>query len=387
MKRTSILLITIATVAGCSSGSPRAVRTTEVPPPSPVATSTSVTTSVSKAAAIGFVPATAAPVAAPNAEPLAIVQSGRDVLGVQPGRAPLWRVADAVVALDGSALLTATPEAGTSSAVTLVEVFDTRSAKMLGHWEIAGAVEASVVAPKGNFVALTSNLGTRTRLVVIDSATGLVTDRLLPGRIRPEAFSVKGAMDSVYLYALDDRPVVNPSYYRVQAIDVATGERFDTNSRDKSAPPEDMTGTSVRAIASEDGVLLATLYRNPGKRPAAFVHILNLKLGFTYCADLPSPFGTSLPGTDSIALTDNDKSLLVASGSSFATIDFAATRDYDSSPIAITVSPAPPASKDLLNPRGAARTAAGVVDVVDGSVRLAGKSTPVGDTAMLLAVV
>jgi hypothetical protein len=382
MKRTSILLIAIATIVGCSSGSPRSVRTTEPPTTSPAATSTSapVTTAVAPSE-----PATTTPVAAPNSGPLAIVRSGRDVLGVQPGQAPLWRVSDAVVALDGSAMLTATPKAG--SAGTRVEVFDTRSAKMLGHWEIDGAVEASVVAPKGNFVALTSDLGTRTRLVVIDSTTGLITDRVLPGRVRPEAFSVKGAMDSVYLYALDDRPVVNPTYYRVQAIDVATGERFDTTSRDKSEPPEDMTGTSVRAIASQDGVLLATLYRNPGKRPAAFVHILNLKLGFTYCADLPSPFGTSLPGTDSVALTDHDKSLLVASGASFATINFAATRDYDSAPIAITVSPAPPESKELLNPRGAARTDAGIVDVVDGTVRLAGKSTPVGETAMLLAVV
>jgi hypothetical protein len=382
MKRTSILLITIATVASCSTGSPRAVRTTVPPTTFPVATATSapVTTAVAPSE-----PATTTPVAVTNSGPLAIVRSGRDVLGVQPGQAPLWRVSDSVVALDGSAMLTATPKAG--SAVTRVEVFDTRSAKMLGHWEVDGTVEASVVAPKGRYVALAHDLGTRTRLVVIDGTTGTVTDRELAGQVRPEAFSVQGALESIHLYALDYRPALNPTHYRVQTIDVATGERFDTNSRDKSVEPEDMTGTFVRAIASEQGDMLATLYRNPGKRPAAFVHILNLAFAYSYCADLPEPFGSSAPGTDAIALTDHGKSLLVASGDSFATIDFAAVRDYGPSPVSITVSTAPSQLKDLLNPHGAVRTDAGVVDVVDGSVRLAGKVTPVGDTAILLAVV
>jgi hypothetical protein len=382
MKRTSILLIAIAVVASCSSGSPRSVRTTEPPTTSPAATSTSapVTTAVAPSE-----PATTTPVAAPNSGPLAIVRSGRDVLGVQPGQAPLWLVSDAVVALDGSAMLTATPKAG--SAVTRVEVFDTRSATSLGHWEVDGTVEASVVAPKGRYVALTHDLGTRTRLVVIDGTTGTVTDREFTGQVRPEAFSVQGALESVYLYALDYRPALNPTHYRVQTIEVATGRRTDTSSRDKTVEPEDMTGIFVRAIASEQGDMLATLYRNPGKHPAAFVHILNLAFAYSYCADLPEPFGSSPPGTDAIALTDHGKSLLVASGDSFATIDFAAVRNYDPSPVSITVSPAPPPLKELLNPRGAARTDAGVVDVVDGIVRLAGKSTPVGDTAMLLAVV
>ena len=65
-----------------------------------------------------------------------------------------------------------------------------------------------------------------------------------------------------------------------------------------------MHGHAVHGVMSEDRTLLATLYRNPANTDEpAFVHVLDLQHGWSYCADLPVPFGTGAPGTDLIELT------------------------------------------------------------------------------------
>ncbi len=111
------------------------------------------------------------------------------------------------------------------------------------------------------------------------------------GDLRPEAFSVDGQL----VFALDYRG----DHYRVQTIDLATGDRYDTSDRDKTLPPEDMNGAAVRGVLSADRTLLATLYRNPGDADEpAFVHVLDLQNGWSYCADLPPPFGTGAVGSD-----------------------------------------------------------------------------------------
>jgi hypothetical protein len=384
MKRTCALLFAILISASCSSGGRTAVRTTEPvaqtsAPSTTAASSTTVATTTTKAAVV----ATTAPVPAPNGRPLAVIQAGNDVLGVQPGFEPLWRMRDAVVAIDGSAILTTKPDTTADQPRTIAEVFDTRSGAGLGRWTIDGAVTGSVVAPDGKHVALTADRGLNTRIVVINAETGVIRDFGATGHVRPEVFQRDGS----YLFVLDDRPAAAPTYYRVQSIEVATGQRFDTNSRDKGEEREDMTGAPVRAISSADGVMLSTLYRNPGKNPTAFVHIINLEMGYTYCADLPAPFGTGAPGTDSIALSPDGKQVLVASAGSFATINLEQARQYDSTPVSMTTSLVPPPHADLLNPRGAVSTPDGIVEVIDGHVRLGGRATPVDATATLLAVV
>ena len=45
--------------------------------------------------------------------------------------------------------------------------------------------------------------------------------------------------------------------------------RYDTTDRDKTLEPEDMHGATVRGVLSTDRTLLATLYRNPGRRRRA----------------------------------------------------------------------------------------------------------------------
>ena len=132
----------------------------------------------------------------------------------------------------------------------------------------------------------------RRPVVVFDTSTGTDAAPLtLTGDVQPEAFSIDGSLVFALNYVGD--------HYRVQTIELATGERYDTNDRDK-VPPEDMHGQAVHGVMSKDRTLLATLYRNPGDADEpAFVHVLDLQHGWSYCADLPAPFGTGPPGPTS----------------------------------------------------------------------------------------
>jgi hypothetical protein len=143
-----------------------------------------------------------------------------------------------------------------------------------------------------------------TKLVVFDTTTGMQTHNLdLTGDLQPEAFSVDGQ----FVFALAYRG----DHYRVHTIDLAMGQQYDTGGRDKTVEREDMHGTSVRGVLNADRTLLATLYRNPGNaKEPAFVHILDLRNGWAYCADLPPPFGTGRVGSDHIELTPADTVLV-----------------------------------------------------------------------------
>ena len=211
--------------------------------------------------------------------------------------APAWMEPGAVAALDASAVYSIRAD-------ELVRL-DPRSGAAQSSWpRPPGGLSISAVAPGGRWVALTNrargygNQGrASTEVVVFDAKAGAEVHRMpLTGDVQPEAFSVDGR----FVFALDYRV----DYYRVQTIDVANGMRYDTSDRDKTIPPEDMHGTSVHGVMSADGTLLATLYRNPGNvAEPAFVHVLDLEHEYSYCADLPSPFGTGPLGSDTIELT------------------------------------------------------------------------------------
>ena len=62
--------------------------------------------------------------------------------------------------------------------------------------------------------------------------------------------------------------------YRVDTLDLATGERYPTIDENKDVVG-DMAGQRVKGVLSADGQLLATLYQTPGApEPGAFVHVL-----------------------------------------------------------------------------------------------------------------
>jgi hypothetical protein len=68
-----------------------------------------------------------------------------------------------------------------------------------------------------------------------------------------------------------------------------------------------MHGHPIHGVLSADHTMLATLYRDPtSDDQPAFVHVLDLRGGWSFCTDLPAPFGTGAPGTDAIQMTPND---------------------------------------------------------------------------------
>jgi hypothetical protein len=217
------------------------------------------------------------------------------------GAAPIWREPEAVAALDGSAVFSVRH----GDVDRLVRI-DERLGDVVSSWPLVGRLSIRAVAPGGRWVALTDSQPEdapsrdATELVVFDSDAGAVAHHLtLAGNIEPEAFSVDGQL----VFAL----AFHGDHYRVQTIDLATGRRRDTSDRDKTSPAEDMYGHVIRGVLSSDRTLLATLYRNPGNpEEPAFVHVLDLEHAWSYCADLPRPFGTGEPGTDAIELTPSD---------------------------------------------------------------------------------
>ena len=215
--------------------------------------------------------------------------------------AAVWKEPDAIAALDGSAVFSVRR----GDLDRLVRI-DERFGDVTASWIVPSGLAISAVAPDGQWIALTDGQPgyepgrVATRLVVFDTAAGAVThQRLLAGDTEPEAFSVDGKLVFALVYHSD--------HYRVQTIDLATGARDDTSDRDKRNPAEDMHGHAIRGVLGAGRTLLATLYRNPGDpEEPAFVHVLDLQHAWSYCADLPTPFGTGAPGTDVIELTPSD---------------------------------------------------------------------------------
>jgi len=233
---------------------------------------------------------------------LVLAQFTAGVGAVSPSsKSPIWTDPASVSAVDGSAVFSIRHQGSDR----LVRV-DLHSGAPVSSWPLTKGLAISAVSPGGRWVALTNRKRDATTLVVFDSEIGSEAHRMvLSGDVRPEAFSVDGDV----VFALDYRG----DHYRVQTIDLSSGRRGDIIGRDKRVDAEDMRGASVRGVMNADRTLLATLYRNPGNvEEPAFVHVLDLEYGWSYCADLPPPFGTGSPGTDVIELTPRN-TVVVAS--------------------------------------------------------------------------
>jgi hypothetical protein len=241
---------------------------------------------------------------------LVLAQFSKGVGAVAPGyAAPIWNDPAAVSAVDGSAVFSVRRH-GQDRLVRL----DRHTGAAVSSWRLASGLSISAVAPDGRWVALTDrpheygdlSAGGFTEVVVFDPAAGAAVHHLtLSGNLAPEAFSVDGALIFALHYLGD--------HYRVQTIEIASGRVYDTSDRDKTLSPEDMHGAAVRGVLNTDRTLLATLYRNPGDaEEPAFVHVLDLEYGWSYCADLPKPFGTGPEGSDVIALTASNTVVVAA---------------------------------------------------------------------------
>ncbi len=200
-----------------------------------------------------------------------------------------WRAPGAVAALDGSAVF------GRGSG-TLLRL-DPMTGEELDAWPVDAGLDPVVVAPDGEWVALTDHAhyvtgappAARTQLLVVNGRTGQARARFdLAGDLEPEAFSPRGDR----LVVLNHRGAT----YRVDTVDLTTGDLYPTIDEDKDIVG-DMAGQRVKGVLSADRQLLATLYRTSGPAgTGAFVHVLHLE-GWTYCIGLPAAFGDGPDGS------------------------------------------------------------------------------------------
>ncbi len=237
---------------------------------------------------------------------LALETSSGSVLTEHPG---------ALASPDGARLYT-TERAGARTTITTV---DPRSGASISKETLDGSLEIRAVSLSGEGIALTAPRppGTdkwtpvpreQTTIVVADPSGSRPPQRFrLDGNFDPEAFSVNDER----LFMIEYLPAQAPTAYRVTTLDLEDGDVYPVFGRFKT-PPERMPG--VRLSQSFDPQLdqLYTLYTNQpsayGGRSAyggtssyddqwasgahaddevTFVHVLNLREGWAYCAGMP----------------------------------------------------------------------------------------------------
>ncbi len=270
----------------------------------------------------------------------------------------LWSASSAVAAPDASAVVELVADGRVARR-------DPRTGATQHTFEVPLGVRPVVIAPDGMAMALSdrplgydSSTAVRpsTRIVVVDGVTGTVNhDLTVAGDIEAEVFS----LDAHNLFVLDHRG----DHYRVQSLDLESGQRADVNSVDKE-PPEDMHGIPVHGVMSRNRQVLATLYINPANEHSpAFVHVLHLN-GWTACVDLPVEFATGPARSQTIERDDEEIVVRAAAIGTQARFSIAAATEGEA---VLTVSADSGAAADSL------------YRARDGFVALVGILMPVGD--------
>jgi DNA-binding beta-propeller fold protein YncE len=225
---------------------------------------------------------------------------------------------DALVAPDGSRLYTAVVD----GAHTTVTTIDPNTGGTLATTSVDGALEARAASLSGDAVAMMAprppGLDEWTPIprghstIVVADPTGAQRLRRyhLKGNFEPEAFSVNDSR----LFMIQYLPAEAPAAYRVTTLDLRDGDVYPVFGRFKT-PPERMPGIRLRQTFDPTTDQLYTLYTNEpstylrassgsgygqgtsaydegwahGKHAdeVTFVHVLNLREGWAYCAGMP----------------------------------------------------------------------------------------------------
>jgi hypothetical protein len=211
---------------------------------------------------------------------------------------------DQVASPDGSRLYGTTRSGGS----TVLEARDSSTSDVVSTTKLEGRLDVRVASLTGAAVALMRPLPAgvdptialpraHTTIVVADPSGERKTRRYeLDGNFEPEAFSV----DDTRLFLIQFLPAEAPSSYRVTFLDLSSGKVRPVFGRFKS-PPERMPGIRLAQVFDPTSEQLYTLYTNRpaahfhdhwqdssyGDREVSFVHVLNLREGWAYCAGLP----------------------------------------------------------------------------------------------------
>jgi hypothetical protein len=242
-------------------------------------------------------------------------------------------VGPAVYAPDAATIYAAVAD-GTSA--TGLETLDTASGRTRGRVALPGRWTPRITSPDGGLVALAAPgsapggvrpTGRERTTIVVADRTGERRRLDLPGNYEPDAFRSDGGG----LFVLDWLPATAPDRYRVRMVDLATGVPGPLFTRDKVPVPagaeEEMRGEGRQAVFAPNGAqTLYTLYTHQpdhlhtrdllaGGRSTevhAFVHTLDLQIGWAYCVDLPEPFGQGPAAGHTIAVSADGGRLFVA---------------------------------------------------------------------------
>jgi hypothetical protein len=211
---------------------------------------------------------------------------------------------DQVAAPDGSRLYATATSAGS----TLLHVRDSSTGEVLSTTTLEGRLDVRAASLTGRAVALmrplpegidpTLALPRAHTTIVVTDPTGEDAPRRyrLKGNFEPEAFSV----DDTRLFLIQYLPAEAPSAYRVTYLRLVNGKVDPVFGRFKT-PPARMPGVRLEQIYDPTSEQLYTLYTNRsaayyddgwqdasyGDREVSFVHVLNLRDGWAYCAGLP----------------------------------------------------------------------------------------------------
>jgi hypothetical protein len=211
---------------------------------------------------------------------------------------------DQMAAPDGSRLYDTTRSSGS----TVLRTKDSSTGQVLSITTLDGRLDVRAASLTGRAVAMMRPLPegvdptfalprARTTIVVVDPTGEGATHRYrLKGNFEPEAFSV----DDSRLFLIQYLPAEAPSAYRVTFLDLADGTVHPVFGRFKT-PPTRMPGIRLAQVFDPTSEQLYTLYTNRaaepyddgwrdssyGDREVSFVHVLNLRKGWAYCAGLP----------------------------------------------------------------------------------------------------
>jgi hypothetical protein len=221
-----------------------------------------------------------------------------------------------VAAPDGDALYGTVADDGTTTITTI----DPRSGTSRGTVSVRGELGVAVASVSGDLIALVEpspgGAGVpipraETTIIVADPAGMHEPMRFrLDGNYEPEAFSI----DDERLFLIQYLPAETPAVYRVVVLELSTGAVRPVRGRFKT-PPQRMPGVRLGQVFDPVTSQMYTLYSNePGAYADAyedvggdnpygggsgstgaggywpeetFVHVLNLRRGWAYCAGLP----------------------------------------------------------------------------------------------------
>lgn len=230
-------------------------------------------------------------------------QDGTVIVGSSSG-AVLSSGEGEVAAPDGSRLYSTTWHDGS----TMLAARDSATGVVLSSRRLGGRLDARAASLSGRAVALMRPLPagvdttyalprTHTTIVVTDpTGEGRSRRYRLRGNFQPEAFSV----DDTRLFLIQYLPAEAPHEYRVTVLRLLNGRVDPVFGRFKT-PPERMPGIRLAQVFDPTAEQLYTLYTNRAAehfhdgwanasyadREVSFVHVLNLRQGWAFCAGLP----------------------------------------------------------------------------------------------------